>query len=177
MGFGRNASLVGAAFGMTAVVGWVTPAIALDHYLSADSVDCTAGCGEIRWEDYSKYDGARGFAKDAWNAVGHISLGLDDASSNADLEFRDYSDCSISADIAYWEPRIGADLIALNKCVMDPLSGFDRDSVLVHELGHALRIKDHPNDGWDEYWRTRSIMRARPARRSTWTISTSSSPS
>lgn len=41
---------------------------------------------------------------------------------------------------------------------MDPLSGFDRDSVLVHELGHALRIKDHPNDGWDEYWRTRSIM-------------------
>jgi hypothetical protein len=141
------------------LVGWQAPAIALDHLLGEDSVDCTGGCGEIRWEDYSKYDGARGWAKDKWNAVGHISLGPDDASSVADLEFRDFSDCSAGAYDAYWDGRPGADLIALNTCKKDPLVGYDRESILVHELGHALKIADHPNDrSTSQYWRERAIM-------------------
>jgi hypothetical protein len=64
------------------------PALAGSHLSGWSSVDG----GEIRYEDYTKYDGARTRAISAWNAVGRIHICPDDASHICDLEIDDVDD-------------------------------------------------------------------------------------
>lgn len=129
------------------------------HYLDNDSVDCTGSSCEIRFESYSQYHGARGYAREAWNALGSVNIAPDGAGSVADLEVRDYNDCTTGAYDAFWRHRSGADLINVNVCKFKDLSDRTRKEVMVHEFGHALRLAHHPGDNPSgTYWKSRSVM-------------------
>lgn len=46
---------------------------------------------------------------------------------------------------------------------MDNYSSDDRQALAAHELGHALRIRDHPNDrSTSAHWRERALMYFNP---------------
>jgi len=129
------------------------------HGLGNDSVDCTVpfDC-EIRWEDQTRYDGARRFAIGQWNRLGRVDIVPDSAATIADLEFVDYKDCDARWD-AFWSPRGVSDTIGFNPCSITSHKYSHRpdpNAVAVHEVGHALRLA-HPSG---RYWQRRSIMYA-----------------
>ncbi len=118
------------------------------HFLGNDSVDG----GEIRYEDYTKYDGARTRAIDAWNALGRIDILPDDASHVCDLEVDDVNQPSNPA-FGWWQARTGADVIRMNSATLDPLSPDSERTatirrVMAHEFGHALGIGEHLDSKW-----------------------------
>ena len=57
------------------------------HSLGHDSTDG----GEIRWEEYTRYDAEHRFGINTWNALGSVTIQR--SQSDANLEFRDYRDC------------------------------------------------------------------------------------
>ena len=56
------------------------------HFLLGDSVNES---GELRWEDRSRYDDARSYAINQWDALGRVPILRDSANTPADLVFRD----------------------------------------------------------------------------------------
>ncbi len=133
----------------------LTVGAASAHYLIPDSVNDKSG--EIRWEEHTRYDGARRFASDEWHQLGKVPILRDTANTPTDLAFRDYRDCG-TGTIGYWEPRDGTDFVNFNVCYMEKLSGAHKRSSATHELGHALRLAHPSGNRQSEYWRKRSIM-------------------
>ncbi len=112
------------------------------RFAAAHSMDeDSTGGGEIRWEEYTRYDAEHRFGVDEWNALGSATIRR--SQSDANVEFRDYRDCGDGV-LARWMPGSGADLIAFNVCEMDKISAFDRRATAVHEVGHALGLS-HPS--------------------------------
>ena len=107
------------------------------HFLGNSSVDGR----EIRWEESTKYDGARIHAQDRWNALGRVNIAPDIATTITDLDWGDINNCSVTWD-GQWVPRSGADAIQLNTCYLDraDYGAFQDQAVATHELGHALGL-------------------------------------
>ena len=140
---------------------WAIPALALDHIQEVDSVDCFPGACQIRWYDDSTYhyDNARQHANESWNAVGRVNIAHDTSTTIADLVWSTFCNNEATAYDGKWLWRTGADLIDLNRCKLDGYGDDDRARIATHELGHALRIEDHPNNrDFSDYWRDRAIM-------------------
>lgn len=105
------------------------------HFLGNDSVDGR----EIRWEDYTAYDDARGHAINTWNALGRVNIAPDSAGTIADLEWRDANRSDVGWD-GRWVARSGADLIELNTYFLRNYTTFKRRAVAAHEQGHSLGL-------------------------------------
>jgi hypothetical protein len=121
------------------------------HSLARDS----AGGGEIRWEEYTRYDAEHSFGINTWNALGGVTIQRSE--SDANLEFRDYRDCGDGV-LGRWMPGSGADLISFNVCEMDKISPFDRRGAAVHEVGHALGLAHPSGSRKSKYWCKNSVM-------------------
>lgn len=130
----RRVAVIGAGTALLVLAG-SAPVGA--HYIGNDSVDGR----KIAWEDYTRYDDQRQWGIDQWNALGKVSIKRDGLLTITDLEYGDYTD-STTASVAYWQPRLLADLVNFNTYHMDRLSLFDARGVGTHELGHGLGI-DH----------------------------------
>ena len=128
---------------------------ASDHFLIPDSVNDQSG--EIRWEEYTRYDDARTFGINQWDRLGGVPFRRDTAGTLTDLVFRDYRDCG-TGTVGYWVPRDGADLVNFNSCYMGKLSGSGQRASATHEIGHALRLAHPSGSEQSERWRKRSIM-------------------
>jgi hypothetical protein len=140
----------------TGIVG-ASPATAHFMGVGVDSVDCTVpfDC-EIRWEDYSRYDGSREFGIGQWDRLGRVDIVPDSPLTVADLEFIDYRKCDVTWD-AFWTRRGGADAIGFNPCNITSRKfshAPDPKAVAVHEIGHALRLAHSQGSRW----RLHSIM-------------------
>ena len=108
------------------------------RFASAHSMDDdSTGGGEIRWEEYTRYDAEYRFGINEWDALG--SVPIQRSESDANLEFRDYRACGEGV-LGHWMLGGGADVIALNVCEMDKISVFDRRATAVHEVGNALGL-------------------------------------
>lgn len=123
-----------------AVFGVVAPSASADHFSGEDSVDG----GEIRYEDYTKYDGARTRTIDAWNALGSINICPDDAWHICDLEVDDV-DRPDNPAYGWWYGRDGADALKMNTATLDPITPDSKRTdyirhVMAHEFGHSLGI-------------------------------------
>jgi hypothetical protein len=125
------------------------------HFLLGDSVNDQSG--ELRWEDRTRYDDARKFAIDRWDALGRVPILRDTANTPKDLVFRDYRECGTGV-IGNWQPGDGPDFINLNTCYMEIRSKSVRRASVTHEIGHALRLAHPSGQKESEYWRKRSIM-------------------
>ena len=125
------------------------------HFLLGDSVNDESG--EMRWVDYTRFDGARTYGIDQWNRLNRVPILRDSAKTPADLVFRDYRDCG-TGTVGYWEPKGGADAINFNACYMGKISRADQRSSATHEIGHALRLAHPSGSEQSEVWRKRSIM-------------------
>ena len=125
------------------------------HFLIPDSVNDETG--EMRWEDYTRYDEARRYGIGQWNRLGGVPILRDNAGTPTDLVFRDYRDCG-TATVGYWEPKDRADFINFNSCYMGKVSVTDRRASATHELGHALRLAHPSGANASEKWRKSSIM-------------------
>jgi hypothetical protein len=125
------------------------------HYLAGDSV--SEESGELRWKDGTRYDNARRFAIEQWNALDRVPILQDTQSTPTDLVFRDFRDCGTGI-IGYWQPEDGADAINFNICAMDKQSNSVKRATATHELGHALRLAHPSGSKQSDYWRKRSIM-------------------
>lgn len=121
------------------------------HSLGHDSTDL----GEIRWEEYTRYDAEHRFGINAWNALGNVTIQR--SQSDANLEFRDYQDCGDGV-LGLWMPRSGADLITFNVCEMNKIGTFDRRGTAVHEVGHALGLAHPSGSRKSKYWCKNSVM-------------------
>ena len=128
---------------------------AFAHFLQGDSVNDQSG--ELRWEDRTRYDDARNYAIDQWDALGRVPILRDSANTPTDLVFRDYRDCGTGV-VGNWAPGEGPDSINLNVCSMEKQSKSTQPATLTHELGHALRLAHPSGIDQSEYWRKRSIM-------------------
>lgn len=125
--------VTGGVLSLAMLMGTANPAAA--HDLGNDSVDD----GEIRYEDYTSWDNERIHAISTWNAEGCVNIAPDIWSTNADLEIRDYTNTSTST-LAYWQGRVGADLINFNNHWFNQMTANQRKKTAIHELGHALRF-------------------------------------
>ena len=121
------------------------------HSLGHDASDG----GEIRWEEYTRYDAEHKFGINEWNALGSVII--ERSESDANLEFRDYRDCGDGV-LSRWMPGSGADVIAFNVCEMDKISAFDRRATAVHEVGHALGLAHPSGSRKSKYWCENSVM-------------------
>ena len=125
------------------------------HYQIPDSVNDETG--EIRWQDYTRYDGARKYAIGQWYRLGRVPILKDCADTPADLAFRDFRDRG-TGTVGYWEPKTGADAINFNSCFMVKLEASAQRASATHELGHALRLAHPSGTSESEKWRKSSIM-------------------
>lgn len=124
-------------FIIVALITLALPFSASAHFLGQSSVDGR----EIKWEESTKYDGARNHAQDQWNALGRVNIAPDDALSYTDLDWGDVNYCSVTWD-GQWVPRTAEDAIQLNTCYLDrqDYGDFQDQAVATHELGHALGL-------------------------------------
>ena len=99
-----------------------------------DSVDS----GEIRWNDATKWDDARGHAITQWNNLNPINILADTAFTVADLSFKDYN--LNDGRSGYWISTSGADEIWFNDFYWNGFNSTQRRANAVHELGHALGL-------------------------------------
>jgi hypothetical protein len=128
--------------------------VASAHFLLDDSVNDQSG--ELRWDDRTRYDDARNYAINQWNALGRVPILRDSVNTPKDLVFRDYRDCG-SGVLGNWQFGEGPDSINFNVCYMRKHSRSVQRATATHEVGHALRL-NHPSTNESEYWRKRSIM-------------------
>lgn len=111
------------------------PIAALGHFNDWDSVDN----GEIRYEDYTVWDGARVHTITEWNALGRVEILPDSSTTIADLEMRDYTE---NDGYCGWAgPRAGADLVRFNKPLFNNYSVGQRKACFMHEVGHTLGLE------------------------------------
>ena len=111
--------------------------------------------GELRWDEYTRYDAEHRFGINTWNALGSVTIQRSE--SDANLEFRDYRDCGDGV-LCRWMPGSGTDLISFNVCEMDKISPFDRRGAAVHEVGHALGLAYPSGSRKSKYWCKNSVM-------------------
>lgn len=134
-----------AVIALAVAAFWVGTGTAAAHFLTEDSVDCSGSPCEIRYEDYSIYDGAHDNAIAQWEALpGGVSIAVDSVFTNADLELRDYT--SVDNRCGYWDGRTGADLLNMNKQYMEGYTIRDRQACVIHEWGHPHRLAHSYND-------------------------------
>jgi predicted Zn-dependent protease len=119
----------------------IAPLTTFAHFLGNDSVDGR----EIRWEDYTAFDDARGHAISTWNNLGRVNIAPDTWSAVADLEWRDANRSDVSWD-GMWSARSGADLIQLNAYFLNGYTSFKRRAVAAHEQGHSLGLAHSYSD-------------------------------
>jgi hypothetical protein len=127
------------AFALLLMAALLRPSPTSAHWIWCDSVDESANPGEIRWTSTTTYVAQRDFAIAQWNAVGHINIAPDNASTAADLRFYDVN----RSDKTWWAKYdciAIPDKIKFNRARLDPESDFIKRKVAVHELGHALRL-------------------------------------
>lgn len=125
---------------------WMATGVAAAHFLNSDSVDCGDNGCEIRYEEYTKYDEANANAIDGWESIaGGVNIAPDIASTVTDLEVTDYSDSGDNR-CGFWDPRVAADRIALNKASLDNDTQRERWACVIHEWGHAHRLAHSFND-------------------------------
>lgn len=74
-----------------------------------------------------------------WNALGTIKILPNAWNTYNDVEIADVINPSVSYS-GLWTQRTGADTIWINKYYTDKYSSAKRKGVVVHELGHALRL-------------------------------------
>lgn len=127
---------------------WASSALAGSHFQGDDSVDS----GEIRYEDYTTYDGARANAISVWNALGSIDILPDDAGHICDLQIFDVNSANFGW-LGYWRTLLGADDIRMNTYRLNLVTPSSERSetirhVMAHEFGHALGLGNHDNISW-----------------------------
>jgi predicted Zn-dependent protease len=115
----------------------LTPSHASAHTLGYDSVDGD----EIAYEDSTKYDDARVWAINRWDALGKVDIYADTAWSNSDIDFIDtYVPWASWAGLYEYETFDDTDEIYFNTYFMDGYNTTRRRHVALHELGHALGL-------------------------------------
>ncbi len=135
----RRTALLVLAFYATVLAAMFMASPAKAHFQGADSVDCGLNGCQMRWAEYTKWDGSRVWGIDQWNALGRVAIEPDSIFVIQDLNFGDYSNCDTTT-IAYWQGSFGSDVIRYNDCLMSGASQSERHAVGVHELGHALGL-------------------------------------
>lgn len=108
------------------------------HFSGISSVDAK----EIRYEGSTKYNDAKDWAIDQWNALGKVKIAPDTWWTYADLQWRDTSSSKVNWSAA-WASTPGTDVIFMNDFYLSSDSDFYRRTAATHEMGHALGIDDH----------------------------------
>jgi hypothetical protein len=125
------------AFALAAAFTRPSPASA--HWIWCDSVDESTPSGEIRWTSATTYTTIRDYAIAQWNAVGYVNIAPDNASTTVDLRFYDVNRSDVSWAGEYDCLAI-PDKIKLNRWYADGYSDARQKNLVLHELGHALRL-------------------------------------
>lgn len=118
---------------------WLTGGTVQAHLLGFSSVD---GC-EIRWQESTQYDSARNAAQNGWEALkgsdNCVDIEPDVWWTVNDLSWFDTnrSDVTWAGQYQYYSGAGVADKIYLNIFYMAGFSSCKKDSVAMHELGHA----------------------------------------
>jgi Matrixin len=111
------------------------PGPAAAHWFGWDSVVNN----KIDYVDSTDYDDVRNWARDRWNAVGDVDIGLDTGWTNSDLIFHDVNNAAVSWAGLY-TPTTAEETITFNDAFMLGYSTERRRHVALHELGHALGL-------------------------------------
>jgi hypothetical protein len=144
----RLAAVAAVALGLPLL--WTGSASA--HFLGYDSVVNS----KIDYVDNTKYDDARGWARDRWEDAGDVDIQLDTGWTKADVEFYDsYSPAASWAGL--YDNESGDDDIIFNTYYLDTYSTAQKRNVALHELGHALGL-DHSYSGQVMYDTVSSVQ-------------------
>jgi hypothetical protein len=95
---------------------------------------------EIRWREYTRYDGPRQHGRNVWEQYGLVNWAPDNSQVPLDLSYYDYTDCNTPTIAFYASYSRSRDTIEFNTCRMNGLSSFARNYVAAHESGHALGL-------------------------------------
>jgi hypothetical protein len=126
------------ALAIAAPLSW-TSAPGSAHFLghSAARYHSTRGW-EIRWKEYTQYDGPRQHGRDSWEQYGYVNWAPDNDQVPHDLSYYDYTDCSSTTSGFYAYYVSSRDTINFNTCWLDSFTTFRRNRTAAHESGHAL---------------------------------------
>jgi hypothetical protein len=109
------------------------------HYVKfTNSVDHR----EIRWNGGTAYRDQLNAAIATWNALGRINIAPDNIMTIEDLRILDVNRRDVDWSGIYFWSAVSADSVAFNRAFLVDAVNVHRQSIITHELGHALGL-DH----------------------------------